>query len=82
MNISSRFVTVCNIQIVVIISNIYHSFEMLLLLSFFCLMVKSGRSFKIGSHLQIAFFLLFYQNFHLPPPSIIPSLPIYQLVTS
>ena len=48
---------------------LYHSFETLSLLSFFYLMVKSGKSFvKIESHFQIALFLLFYRNFHPPPP--------------
>ena len=41
---------------------------MLSLLSFFYLMVKSGKSFvKIESRFQIALFLLFYRNFHPPP---------------
>ena len=39
---------------------------------YFYLMIKSGKSFiKIGSHLQITFFL-FYQNFHSHPPSPTP----------
>ena len=68
MDISNRFVIVCNIQIV--IRMLYHSFKTLLLLSFFYLMVKSGKSFvKIGSRFQIALFFLFYQNFHPPPLS-------------
>ena len=66
MDISNRFFIVCNIQIV--IRMLYHSFKTLLLLSFFYLMVKSGKSFvKIGSRFQIALFFLFYQNFHPPP---------------
>ena len=66
MHISIRFVSVCNIQIV--IRMLYHSVETLSLLSFFYLMVKSGKSFvKIESHFQIALFLLFYRNFHPPP---------------
>ena len=49
---------------------IYHSFETLVLLSLFYLMVKSCKSFvKIGSRFQIALFFLFYQNFQPPPPA-------------
>ena len=58
MNISNRFVIVCNIKIV--IRMLYHSFEPLL---FFYLRVKSHKWFiKIESHLQIAFFFLLYWN--------------------
>ena len=51
-------------------SILYHIFETLLLLSFFYLMVKSGKSFvKTGSCFQIALFFLFYRNFkpNTPP---------------
>ena len=59
MHISNWFVIVCNIQIV--IPMLYHSFETLLLLGSFYLMVKSSKSFvKIGSGFQIA--LLNFQN--------------------
>ena len=65
MHISKNFVIACNIQAV--IRMLYHSFETLLLLSFFYLMVKPGKSFvKTGSRFQIAFFY-FYRNFQLPP---------------
>ena len=68
MHISNRFVIVCNIQIV--IRMLYHSLETLLLLSFFYLMVKSGKSFvEIGSRFQIALFFLFYRNFQSLPPT-------------
>ena len=75
MHISNSFVVVCNIQIV--IRMLYHSFEMLLLLSFFYLMVKPGKSFvKIRSRFQIALFFLFIEisnplylfDFKCPPP--------------
>ena len=67
MRISNCFVIACNIQIV--IRMLYHSFETLLLLSFFYLMVKSGKSFvKIGSRFQIALLFLSYRNFRPPPP--------------
>ena len=47
---------------------LYHSFETLLLLNFFYLMVKSVKSFvKIGSRFQIALLFLFYRNFYAPP---------------
>ena len=66
MHISNSFVVVCNIQIVIRI--LYYSFEMLLLLSFFYLMVKPGKSFvKIRSSFQIALFFLVHRNFQ--PPS-------------
>ena len=73
MYISNRYVIECNIQIV--IRMLYHSFETLLLLSFFYLMAKSGKSFvKIGSRFQIALFFLFYRNFH-PTPLLIRTPP-------
>ena len=57
MHIPDRLVIVCNIQIV--IRMLYHSFETLSLLSFFYLMEKPGKSFvQIGSHFQIALFIL------------------------
>ena len=62
---------------------IYHSFETLLLLSFFYLMVKSGKSFvKIGSSFQIALFFLFNRNFQPPPPAylILPNVPTHRLL--
>ena len=62
MRISNRFVIVCKIQIA--IRMLYHSFQRLLLLSFFYLMVKSSKLFvKIGSRFQIALFFLFYRIF-------------------
>ena len=65
MRISNCFVIACNIQIV--IRMLYQSFETLLLLSFFYLMVKSGKSFvKIGSRFQIALLFLSYRNFRPP----------------
>ena len=63
MHIFNRFVIaiVWNIQIV--IGMLYHSFETLLFLSFFCLMVKSGNScVKIGCRFKIALSFLFYRN--------------------
>ena len=74
MRISNCFVIACNIQIV--IRMLYHSFETLLLLSFFYLMVKSGKSFvKIGSRFQIALLFLSYRNFR--PPPLPPRPPVY-----
>ena len=66
MHISNGFVIACNIQIVIQI--LYHSFEMLLLLSFFYLMVKSGKPFVLtGSYFQIALFY-FTKNLNAPCP--------------
>ena len=68
MHISNGFVIACNIQIV--IQMLYHSFEMLLLLSFFYLMVKSGKPFVLtGSYFQIALFY-FTKNLNAPAPFI------------
>ena len=70
MHISNRFVIACNIQIV--IRMLYHSFETQLLLSFFYLTVKSGKSFaKIGARFQITFFFLFHRKFKQHLPSLI-----------
>ena len=63
MQISNRFVTVCNIQIV--IRMLYHSFEPLLLSSVFFLMVKSesGKSFvNNGSRFQVALSFYFIET--------------------
>ena len=66
MHISNRFVIAC-----IVIRMLYHSFERLLL-SFFYLMVKSGKSFvKIGSRFQIAVFYFISSKFptsSAPPP--------------
>ena len=73
MHIYNHFVVVCNIQIV--IQMLCHSFETLLLLNFFYLMVKSGRSFvKIRSPFQIAPFLYFIEisNPSSPPLVLTP----------
>ena len=53
MHISNRFI-ICNIK-VVIVKNIDHSITSL----------NIGKIGKIGFHLQIALFFLFYGNFHL-----------------
>ena len=69
MHISSRFVIVYSIELV--IRMLYHSSETLSLLSFFYLMVKLGKPlFKIGFHFQIALFFLFYRNFYPRPPTL------------
>ena len=63
MQISNRFVTVCNIQIV--IPMLYHSFEPLLLSSVFFLMAKSesGKSFvNTGSRFQVALSFYFIET--------------------
>ena len=65
MQISNRFITVCNIQIV--IPMLYHSFEPLLLSIVFFLVVKSesGKSFvNTGSCFQVALFFYFIETFN------------------
>ena len=69
MHISNRFVIVSNNQIV--IRMLYHSFETLLLLSFFYLMVRSGKSsLKIGSQFPSSPFLFILSKFPTPPPPV------------
>ena len=79
MHISNRFLIICSIQTV--IRMLYHSFETLLLLRFFYLMVKSGKSFiKIGSRFQIALLLLFDRIFHPTPAILTPHAHTYLIL--
>ena len=66
MHISNRFVIVRNIQVV--IRMLYHSFETVLLLSFFYLMVKTNTPFLF---ILSKFSTLPFPSLFRPPPPLI-----------